>query len=395
LGWGIAVLSNNPAKAAQAALQPVRLSGRRLIEVLDTTRLTPVERDALSRHREVLKDQLTLSQRAVVVKRYWTYGLGLIFAVVGTVLLLVAVVLARGLARQLSEPIDELVGWTGFIRRNEPLPADVSAARAPEFEALRTALREMAASLRQARSAELESERLRAFRELARRVAHEMKNPLTPVRFAIAQLSQHATTSQEEALDVLRAESTRLEQLARDFATMGRLPESPAAEVDLAELLGELARTSLPPEMVATVTVADGTPHIIGHYDPLRRAFGNLIRNAAEASSHHGRLEIEIKPSEDGVEVVLIDHGVGIPEPKRSRIFEPYFTDKADGTGLGLAIVKQAVDFHRGTIEVRETPAGGATFALWFPLDSAGGAGPSRDQPFIERRIAERRRNWR
>ena len=392
LGWGIAVLSNNPAKAIQSAMTPVRVSGQNLLQVLDTSRLSTREREALLTHRDVLRQRSKLSARAVVFKRYQTIGLGIALAVIGSFLAVLAVILGRGLARQLSHPIDELVGWTGHIRRSEPLPREVTSAGAPEFAALRTAFRDMAASLQQARLSELESERLRAFREVARRVAHEMKNPLTPVRFAIAQMSRTASPEQEEAIEVLRAETTRLEQLARDFANLGRLPEGPPADVDLGELLQELARTSVPSGMSTTVGIVAGTPHIIGHYDPLRRAFSNLIRNATEACGGTGRLDLAIERQGDGVMVSIADHGPGIQREKRNRIFEPYFTDKVDGTGLGLAIVKQAVDLHRGTIDVAETPGGGATFMVRLPLSPSG---PRPDGPprMTDRRIADRRRS--
>src|SRR5690606_33809647 len=145
--------------------------------------------------------------------------------------------------------------------------------------------------LEQGRERELEAERLRAFREIARRVAHEMKNPLTPIRFATAQLERTALPAQREALEVLGAETRRLEALARDFTDLGRLPEGPASEVDVGELLSELARTSLPAEVRAEVRVAPGTPRVSGQYDPLRRAFANLLRNAAEAMDGTGLVQ--------------------------------------------------------------------------------------------------------
>ena len=145
------------------------------------------------------------------------------------------------------------------------------------------------------------------------------------------------------------------------------------------------------------MVVAPGTPNITGHYDPLRRAFGNLLRNAAEACAGDGRLVVTVEPVPGGVRVAIADHGPGIAPAKRSRIFEPYYTDKTDGTGLGLAIVKQAVDLHQGGIEVAETPGGGATFVVRLPVAPGvvrPAAGPD-PAAVPERRTAERRRNWR
>jgi signal transduction histidine kinase len=395
LGWAYSAISTNPAKAAQVVVQPLRKSGRDLLQVLDTTKLTSAEKYVLETHREKLSQALAISRRAEFYKSRLATGLAITLAALGSVLFLLAIMLGRNLARQLSWPIDELVGWTGRIQRNEPLPDETRRTGAPEFAALRTALRNMAAGLAHARRAELESERLRAFREIARRVAHEMKNPLTPIRFAVSSLGRTATKDQEEALEVLRAESTRLEQLARDFANLGRLPEGPPAEVDLGELLGELLRTSLPDQVEGHLQVEPGTPHVTGHFDPLRRAFANVLRNATEAMIGRGRIEVTIRSWEGGVRVSVADQGPGIEPEKRSRIFEPYFTDKADGTGLGLAIVKQAIELHQGTIEVSETPGGGATMVIWLPLIPESARTRPSDRPFVERRVAERRRNWR
>ena len=108
----------------------------------------------------------------------------------GAAFLYTSVRVGGHLSRQLSRPIEELIGWTGHIQRMEPLPPDRPRRGAPEFEALRQALREMASAIEQGRAREIEAERLRAFRETARRVAHEMRNPLTPIRLAVAQLAR-------------------------------------------------------------------------------------------------------------------------------------------------------------------------------------------------------------
>ncbi len=391
-GWAATLLRFNPAKASQAALKPVVETGRDLLRVLDTTQLSPAEHRALQVHVRAIESTYIFSVQGFEYSRLKTVGLALAVSVLGVLLLYAAVLLSRSISRQLATPIDELVGWMSRIRRHEGLPPEEDRGGAPEFAVLRSALHETAASLQQARSAELESERLRAFREVARRVAHEMKNPLTPVRFAIGQLDRSATADQHEALDVLRIETARLEHLARDFANLGRLPEGPAADVDLGELLGELLRTSLPDTMRETLTVDASAPHIAGHYDPLRRAFSNLIRNAVEACGGVGDLDVTVSSDGDGVRVALIDHGPGVSAERRSRIFEPYVTDKLEGTGLGLAIVKQAVDFHHGTIEVTETPKGGATFTVRLPRQPASLPRPVVPRPNVDRRVADRRR---
>ena len=182
---------------------------------------------------------------------------------------------------------------------------------------------------------------------------------------------------------------------------MARPAEGPAAEVDLGELLTELLKTSIPDTMQPVLRVDAAAPRIIGHYDPLHRAFSNLIRNAVEASQQRGGLEvtvgIEEGPGESGdgvvgVRVMVVDHGPGVASEQRARIFEPYVTNKEGGTGLGLALVKQAIEFHRGSVELVETPGGGATFIVRLPVTGRSRLPPLERPPFVERRVADRRR---
>ena len=136
-------------------------------------------------------------------------------------------------------------------------------------------------------------------------------------------------------------------------------------QVDIAELLEELARTSLPPTMTARLAIDPATPTLLGHYDPLRRAFSNILRNAVEACEGSGEIAIAAGPDgAAGVRIEISDHGPGIPAELRGRIFDPYTTAKSGGTGLGLALAKQTIDMHGGSIDVADTPGGGATFSV-------------------------------
>jgi signal transduction histidine kinase len=365
LGWGLTIRSTTRAPGASDAIEGVAASGRALLLTIDSTRLTPPERQALADHARKLNTAIGQLQRADTFSRYYYAGLGLVILLLGSAFLYASIRLGGHLSRQLSRPIDELIGWTGNIRRLQPLPPDQPRRGAPEFAALRTALREMASSLERARAQEIEAERLRAFRETARRVAHEMRNPLTPIRLAVASLARTGGAEHREAIDVLVAESDRLEQLAREFTEFGRLPEGPPAPIDFAELLSELARSSVPPTMKVDMQLDPGIPILPGHYDPMRRAFSNILRNASEAGGGVGTIEIAITPyNGGGVRIEITDHGPGVPADIADRIFDPYFTGKAGGTGLGLALVKQTIEMHGGTIQLKETPGGGATFVV-------------------------------
>ena len=365
LGWGLTIRSSTRAPGARDAIEGVAESGRVLLHTVDSTRLRSAERRALADHATRLNTAIVQLQRAETFSRYYYAGLGLVILLVGAAFVYASIRFGGHLSRQLSRPIEELIGWTGNIRHMQPLPPDRPRRGAPEFAALRTALRDMALSLERARAQEIEAERLRAFRETARRVAHEMRNPLTPIRLAVADLVRSAGADHRETIDVLVTESGRLEQLAREFTEFGRLPEGPAAPVDFTELLAELARTSLPAAMTAHLRLDPETPVLMGHYDPLRRAFSNILRNAAEACEERGTLDITAAPDkEGGVHIEISDHGPGIPADAAGRIFDPYFTGKPGGTGLGLALVKQTIEMHGGTISLKETPGGGATFVV-------------------------------
>jgi signal transduction histidine kinase len=364
VGWGLTIRAARPAVGPREALEEVGATGRTLLRTLDTTDLSRAERDALEAHAATLNSAIGQFQRVETYNRYYYAGLGIAVFLLGAAALYASIRMGGHLSRQLSRPIEELIGWTGHIRRMEPLPADRPRRGAPEFAALRTALREMAAALERGRVEAIEAERLRAFRETARRVAHEMRNPLTPIRLAVAQLARSPSAPTRDAVDVLTAETERLERLAREFTEFGRLPEGPAAPVDLCELLEELVRTSVPSTMTAKLTLDRDTPVLQGHYDPLRRAFANIIRNAVEACGGEGELEIFAAPVPDGSRVTIRDHGPGIPPDLEGRIFDPYCTGKQGGTGLGLALAKQTVELHRGTISVEPTPGGGATFVV-------------------------------
>jgi len=369
-GWVLSIRRLLPAAGARASTERVAATARSLLEGVDTLHLTVPERALLRHHLDEVSASVSLARRAETFLRYYTAGFAVVILLLGAAVLYAAVNFAGHLSRQLSRPIDELVGWTQLIRRNEPLPIGAPTRGAPEFEALRQALRELAAALAAARDRELEAERLRAFREVARRVAHEIKNPLTSMRIAVDQLQRADGRSDERtaiAVQVLAAETDRLERLAKEFSEFGRLPEGPQSEVDIVELLEELGRTGVPSAVAVRITTHDGRRTVFGHYEPLRRAFANLYRNAAEAMKGRGAIDVTVTGDGSGLAVTVADHGPGIPADLRQRVFEPYFTTKDDGTGLGLALVRVTLEAHRGTIAVGETPGGGATFAIVFP----------------------------
>jgi signal transduction histidine kinase len=213
-------------------------------------------------------------------------------------------------------------------------------------------------------------------------VAHELKNPLTPIRFAVARLRREAPPSLADAVEVLDAESKRLEEMARSFSQFGRLPEGPAADVDVAEMVRYTTRVSVPPDVEADVRVEGDVPMIRGHHDALARALSNVLLNAVDAC-RAGRADGANRPAriavtvarernngDDGIVISVRDSGCGIPPDRLARIWEPYVTHKPGGTGLGLAIARQTILAHNGA--VRATSVVGDGTEIRFTLPTSG-----------------------
>jgi hypothetical protein len=161
VGWGLTIRSAKPVVGPREALEEVGATGRVLLRTLDSTDLGSEEQAALSAHAATLNRAIGQFQRAETYGRYYYDGLGLAVFLLGAAALYASVRLGGHLSRQLSRPIEELIGWTGHIRRMEPLPPDLPRRGAPEFAALRTALREMAVAMEHGRAQEIEAERLR------------------------------------------------------------------------------------------------------------------------------------------------------------------------------------------------------------------------------------------
>jgi signal transduction histidine kinase len=240
-------------------------------------------------------------------------------------------------------------------------------------------MRGMARELAAGRARALEAERAEAFRETARRVAHELKNPLTPIRFAVEGLRRNATPAQAELVEVLAAETARLEAMARGFAQFGRLPDGPVADVDLGELARWAAATTVPPHLAARVEVAADVPLVRGRYDALARALTNVLLNAVDATPAGGEVLVRVARVDgdavggDAVELAVRDTGCGIPPDRLAGIWDPYVTHKAHGTGLGLAIARQTVLAHGGRVDAVSAVGCGTEVRFILPAGGAPG----------------------
>ena len=366
-----------PLTSTAAAWESAAGTGAQTIAIARKQRLSRADSITVAEHEEALRVSRLQSTRAGFVFRRIAGAGALATLMAFALLLIVASRVAGHLSRSLSRPVRELVGWTDSIARAEPLPGGEPARGAPEFAVLRERMREMAAGLERGRRAALEAERLSALRETARQVAHELKNPLTPIRFAVDRLRREAPPGLHDTVEVLAIESTRLEELARSFAQFGRLPEGPRAPVDLGELARYTARSSVPPTVGVDIAVDPEVPLIDGHHDALSRALSNVMLNAVEACREGGSIRVDIsRISRNGgnasaVVLSVTDSGCGIPPNRLERIWEPYVTYKSGGTGLGLAIARQTVLAHEGEVSAESEPGRGTTIRFIFPLKQA------------------------
>jgi nitrogen fixation/metabolism regulation signal transduction histidine kinase len=382
LAWSGLAARMLPQMSGAAAWEQIAESGSRAAQLAREAPGSPEARQALDDHAQLLGESRVQARRF----SFLSERAAILFLVVGLFLTLavsfIASRVAGHLSRQLSRPLLELVGWTERIAKGErlPLPQLSEAKGAPEFEVLRERMRQMEADIETGRRSAIEAERLSAFRESARQVAHELKNPLTPIRFAVATLRQKVAPELRETVEVLDAESARLEAMARNFAQFGRLPEGPTSEVDLGDLARETMRATLPSTMTHELVADPDAPHVRGQHDALMRALANILLNAVDATSGRGHVRAEVSARNGEVTLAVQDNGIGIAAEALDRIWEPYVTAKTGGTGLGLAIVKQTVRAHGGRVSAMSAPGEGTQILMHFPAYREEPMAPAREK---------------
>jgi nitrogen fixation/metabolism regulation signal transduction histidine kinase len=281
-------------------------------------------------------------------------------------------------ARRWTSRIARLVAATRRVAEGD-LTTRVAAGGADELADLGHAFDHMVAELSRSRAEIDYLQKIGAWQEVARRLAHEIKNPLTPIQLAVQELhKQYPGTDAryQRTLDDARAivgeEIANLRRLVDDFSAFAKLPRVEPRPLDLALVVADTAReAAVTLELVAPpepVTVA-------GDRLLLRRVLTNLVENAAQA----GAKNVRVAWSRDGARARLTieDDGPGIPAELGARVFDPYLTTKPHGTGLGLAIAKKTVLEHGGQIELVPSSLGGAAFEIRLPGLSASPAGPS------------------
>jgi signal transduction histidine kinase len=276
------------------------------------------------------------------------------------------------LSRSLTRPLHELRQATRKVALGE-FEVSLREGRTDEFGDLVRAFNQMTIELRGAQDLRVRAEKAAAWREMARQIAHDIRNPLTPIKLTIQNLiavhrADPAAFEQEfeQGARLILEQIEALHRIAGDFSAYARLPARRLEPVPLGELMAEIAALYAASGGAAVRVDAPPEPlPVQGDRDELRRALINLVANGRQAASKSVLLRAR---AEDGfVRLDVVDDGIGIAPEALARIFEPSFTTKTSGTGLGLPIVKRIVDDHGGTIAIATEPGRGTTVTVRFP----------------------------
>ncbi len=293
--------------------------------------------------------------------------------------LLIAIPLAIVWSSQISRPVERLAAFSDKVARgdwDEPL----ALQSVGELQTLVDALDRMRRDLQTYREKLVTSERQAAWSQMARKVAHEVKNPLTPIAISIADLKRSYDQKRpdfpeilEQAVRTIGEEVETLRRLLQDFADFARIPPPRPQPCSVSPLFGDLETLYGREVSAGRLVVRRPTSEIAFTADPgqIRQALINLVKNGLEALNGEGRVTVSARAREGTLEIEVADSGPGLSEEQRSNLFVPGFTTKTHGTGLGLTIVERIVSDHDGTIEVGPATNGGTAFRIRLPL-SAG-----------------------
>lgn len=304
------------------------------------------------------------------------------------VVLLVSALITLAVARRTTRPIQELQKFTRQVALGD-LDVQVPAGGQDELGDLARSFNRMTRELKENHEKLVRAEKDAAWREMARQVAHEIKNPLTPLRLS-ADLLERARAEGSDEFDailgrtvgIIRRQCDHMREIAKDFhAFAGRhhdlQPVDVGAAVDEVLALHDAwARDS----RIEVVRTGDGGV-VRADPDELRRALVNLVSNAFEAMPEGGRFEADVRVLDTQVAVEMRDTGTGLSELQRAHLFEPYFTTRSSGTGLGLAIVRRIVEDLGGEVSLENrVPGPGAVARLALPRDAVA-ARATREAP--------------
>jgi nitrogen fixation/metabolism regulation signal transduction histidine kinase len=292
--------------------------------------------------------------------------------------ILIGSALGYWMAERIADPVNRLQRATARLARGD-LDARVAVTSSDEFRRLVEAFNSMASELQRQQVALERTHRLEAWADMARQVAHEIKNPLTPVQLSAEHLRRvHADRGKplspvlEECVDSILGQVRLLRQIAGEFSSFASSPTPrpvPTSPADLVNEVVEPYRAGLPDGVTLSVDVPPDLPDFSVDRSLIGRALTNMIENALHAMPRGGALDVSGRPAADGraIRLEVRDSGVGMDAAALGRIFEPYFSTKAVGTGLGLTIAKRNIELHGGTISVESEPGRGTTVQVEIP----------------------------
>jgi len=314
-----------------------------------------------SRQRDIDEQLDTLDRRALLA--------ALLFILAGAAL-------GYSMAERISDPVNRLTRATQRIARGD-LDARIAATSSDELKRLVEAFNSMAADLQRQRGELERTNRLEAWAEMARQVAHEIKNPLTPIQLNAEHLRRvHADSGEplspvlQDCVATILAQVKLLRQIASEFSSFASSPTAKPAEVDVAALLHEIVdpyRAGLDGRIYLEVAIPSTLPSVYIDRTLIARSLTNIVENALHAMPGSGTLVISARSENDRVHIRVSDTGVGMDEEALARAFEPYFSTKASGTGLGLPLAKRNVELSGGTISVQSARDRGTTVEIALP----------------------------
>jgi len=287
--------------------------------------------------------------------------------------LALALLFGAVLARRWSTPVAELADAAHRLARGD-LGATVEPRGSDELGRLGRAWNGMLTDLRGAREQLVRAERIAAWRDIAQRIAHEIKNPLTPIQMAIETLTRaYQRRDTSDAFERLFSESAatildevqRLKGIVSEFSNFARMPAPSLGPLDVNEVVESALRLYATNDTPPRRELAPSLPTAHADRDQIAQVLINLLENARDAVAASGAaitvrtLTVDGRPAFE-----IADGGPGLSDETKARLFTPYFTTKPKGTGLGLAIVHRIVTDHGGEIRVTSTLGQGATFLV-------------------------------
>lgn len=341
-------------------------------EVAHAGSAAPPTVERVLRLEDAAEVRLIFSRAAVLEAERGVTGAFLLLAASG---LGFAVLLGLLMSLRITRPVEALTEGARRVAEGAR-DVQVTVQASGEVEQLVRAFNHMTSELRSTTERLVASERIAAWQEVARRLAHEIKNPLTPIQMSLetllaAQSAQDARFPAlfRESAAVVLEEVDRLRRIVDEFSRFARLPKPQLEPVDLGELAQSvLSLYATPPEGITLLPTLQTGVVAKADRDQLTQVLVNLVKNAEEAmKGKGGSVRVRVKGTETDAIVEVEDTGPGIPPEHRARIFEPYFTTKEGGTGLGLAIAARILQEHGGKLEVGGEPGQGARFSVILP----------------------------